>query len=179
MPIGIYQHKSIPEEVRKKISIKMKGKRPYEMTDEIRKNISEGHKGQTPWNKDKTGIYSEETKNKIGKNNPNYKDGITLGEKRKEYIDIYNKDYKRRIRMATIDALGSKCIKCGFDDIRALQIDHINGGGCKELKNFPGHGKSYYKYVLESFLRGENKYQLLCANCNWIKRVENNEVKGK
>jgi hypothetical protein len=58
------------------------------------------------------------------------------------------KDYLQRMRLSVLEALGGECIRCGFDDKRALQIDHI---------------------------KGENKYQLLCANCNWIKRVENNE----
>ena len=132
--------------------------------------------GRTAWNKGKTNIYSDETLRKIGVNNPNYKGGITTGEKRKTYVKNYNRDYKRRVRKATLDALGGCCVICGFEDDRALQIDHINGGGSKELKTFPGHGKSYYKHVLESFLKEENKYQLLCANCNWIKRDKNNEL---
>jgi group I intron endonuclease len=33
---------------------------------ETRIRVSEGHKGQIPWNKGKTGIYSEETRKKIG-----------------------------------------------------------------------------------------------------------------
>ena len=89
----------------------------------------------------------------------------------------YQKNYLRKIRNAVIEALGSKCITCGFDDRRALQIDHINGGGSKERKTRPYRG-SFHNAVLKSFLAKENKYQLLCANCNWIKRVENREAKG-
>lgn len=83
--------------------------------------------------------------------------------------------YLKKERNATVEALGGKCIQCGFDDKRALQIDHIDGGGSKERKerNFKG---SFNKHVLQSFLKGENKYQLLCANCNWIKRSVNNEM---
>ena len=61
------------------------------------------------------------------------------------------------------------CCKCGFDDIRALQIDHINGGGLKHFKSHTSVG--YYKSMLDE----PEKYQLLCANCNWIKRYENKE----
>ena len=69
--------------------------------------------------------------------------------------------------------LGNKCVICDFEDARALQIDHIAGGGNsdphrRDRRIFLGH-------VLESIERGENKYQLLCANCNWIKRVEQKE----
>jgi hypothetical protein len=94
--------------------------------------------------------------------------------KRKEYLQNYQRVYLRRIRKSTIEALGGSCIRCGFSDVRALQIDHINGGGSKERKGKTFSGQ-FHKNVLKSFLNNENKYQLLCANCNWIKRVENNE----
>ena len=72
--------------------------------------------------------------------------------------------------------MGGKCVRCGFSDPRALQIDHINGGGSKERKE-RGFNGNFHRHVLKSFINKENKYQLLCANCNWIKRVENNESK--
>lgn len=80
----------------------------------------------------------------------------------------------KRTRIAALDILGKECIKCGFSDPRALQIDHINGDGATDRKTIT---KLFYKVVIESILKGENKYQLLCANCNWIKRVENKEYK--
>ena len=58
-----------------------------------------------------------------------------------------------------------------------LQIDHINGGGVKELKKV--NGTEHTKKVIRSVLNKENKYQLLCANCNWIKRVLNKEATGR
>ena len=100
-------------------------------------------------------------------------------EYRKEHrprISKYQRDYLRNLRRSMVDALGGKCIRCGFEDIRALQIDHINGGGSEERRDKKYRGASLHKIVLESFLRGENKYQLLCANCNWIKREENQEL---
>lgn len=74
-------------------------------------------------------------------------------------------------------ALGSICVKCGFSDSRALQIDHINGGGYTERKLYPTNPKKYYADILKSIKNNECKYQLLCANCNWIKRFENNETR--
>ena len=95
-------------------------------------------------------------------------------EYQKKYQKTYQKQYLRNLRKATIEALGGKCIKCGFSDTRALQIDHINGGGSKERKNKTFKG-IFHRNVIKSFLIQENKYQLLCANCNWIKRYDNNE----
>lgn len=77
-------------------------------------------------------------------------------------------------RIEVVELLGGKCMRCDFSDIRALQIDHVNGSGIKDRKSIT---KMYYPVVIESVSNKEGKYQLLCANCNWIKRFENNEVR--
>lgn len=79
-----------------------------------------------------------------------------------------------RIRSATLALLGGKCVQCGFSDVRALQIDHINGGGNKDRRS-SGGPSTYYGIVQKSFSNGDGKYQLLCANCNMIKRFVNKE----
>ena len=104
-------------------------------------------------------------KGQVGEKHPAWKHGNSRE---------YQREYLRKVRMSVLEALSKVCARCGFDDIRALQIDHINGGGSKERKE-RGFGKNFHKHVLSSFIKGENRYQLLCANCNWIKRVENNE----
>lgn len=80
--------------------------------------------------------------------------------------------YQTSLRLKVILFLGGKCFTCGFSDIRALQIDHIEGGGTKLNKTI-----SWSKRYLE-ILAGKNtvKVQILCANCNWIKRWENKEL---
>ena len=105
-------------------------------------------------------------------------------EHRKEFY-IYQKRYRQKLRVEVLETLGSKCQKCGFSDIRALQIDHINGGGSKELKSLGKCGSRYTKFLMNIKNLGKDdkeklfsKYQLLCANCNWIKRSENNECKN-
>ena len=80
----------------------------------------------------------------------------------------------RKWRKLALEKLGNKCCKCGFDNPKALQIDHINGGGIKEIRGHTYKG-IYSKHVINSVANNENKYQLLCANCNWIKKVDNNE----
>jgi len=68
------------------------------------------------------------------------------------------------------------CIKCGFNDIRALSIDHINGGGQKHT-GIVGWGINLYKWLKRNnYPKG---YQTLCMNCQWIKRVENKEFRGR
>jgi hypothetical protein len=75
-------------------------------------------------------------------------------------------------RLMCINVLGGKCSRCGFSDIRALQIDHVNGGGQKEIKKI-GSYKMYQNIIENEDVR--KNYQILCANCNWIKRYENKE----
>ncbi len=81
-------------------------------------------------------------------------------------------------RSLVLDILGNKCIQCGFSDKRALQIDHINGGGTEKRLKGIDVGIPYHKRVIDSFLNGDNEYQLLCANCNWIKAIENREIRN-
>jgi hypothetical protein len=75
--------------------------------------------------------------------------------------------------------LGGQCAnpfgqhKEPYTDIRALQIDHVNGNGKKDIGS--KCRTTYYRKVLEQIKNGSKDYQLLCANCNWIKRITNNE----
>lgn len=85
----------------------------------------------------------------------------------------YNKSYNRSIRLKSIELLGGKCHRCGFSDWRALQFDHTNGGGNRDTKNMSGMKN---KVIHDRISSGEHPYQLLCANCNWIKRYEEDET---
>lgn len=74
-------------------------------------------------------------------------------------------------RIKSVEYLGGKCYICGFGDWRALQIDHIKGGGSKENRTIGPGG------IQDRVLQGKKGYQLLCANCNWIKRYEQKETR--
>src|SRR6266851_8117196 len=84
--------------------------------------------------------------------------------KHNETQKVWSKQERLRVRNEILALLGGKCAKCPFDDPRALQVDHINGGGVKHYKNKTS-SLSYYKGILASIKNGEGKYQLLCANC--------------
>lgn len=87
---------------------------------------------------------------------------------------IRRREREHKQRMRIIELFGGKCVRCGFSDWRALQVDHINGGGNKERESF--NRCAYLKHI-ENLSEEErkSKYQLLCANCNYIKRFENKE----
>jgi len=74
--------------------------------------------------------------------------------------------------MAAIKTLGGKCVRCGFSDWRALQFDHVAGGGKQDLTM---QRRSTINYPNEVAENKNGEFQLLCANCNWIKRIEKAE----
>lgn len=106
---------------------------------------------------------------------------------RKEYLrEVYHnniEEYRlkrgenaRRRRREILEILGGSCVKCGFTDPRALHIDHVNGGGSKERKTYGHSPSALLRKVRESLDSGKHTYQILCANCNYIKRSENKEM---
>ena len=79
------------------------------------------------------------------------------------------------------EAMGGKCTKCGFDDHRALCIDHIKGDG-KTHRYGSGTritGANLYRMLLASPEEIEGRFQLLCCNCNQIKKLTCGEGRGK
>lgn len=95
------------------------------------------------------------------------------------------KKYESKIKKEAYYLLGNRCanpdclVPGGCADIRCLQLDHIDGGGSRERreKGFRRVSGSYREIIKNPKLVGI-KYQLLCANCNWIKRVEEREFGG-
>jgi hypothetical protein len=82
--------------------------------------------------------------------------------------------YKLRIKTEVLTHYGNgkcACVKCGFSDIRALSIDHINGNGSQERNK-------KVRVFCYNWLRSNNYpdgYQTLCMNCQFIKRIEQGE----
>ena len=77
--------------------------------------------------------------------------------------------HHQRMRIEILELLGGCfCKECGFSDWRALQIDHIEGGGHEERKK--------QKEIVK---KNPERYQVLCANCNWIKKYEKGESSKK
>jgi hypothetical protein len=97
---------------------------------------------------------------------------------------VRQKEFRASRKEAAYKKLGNKCSNpaCqwlnpdgsrGCTDQRCLQVDHVQGDGHIERKeNKGGDTAALYGRVLKDT---DNRYQLLCANCNWIKRVLNKE----
>lgn len=133
-------------------------------------------------NKDRISVYQKEYRKKnperLRANERDYR--TRFKEKHGMCINTYD---AHRFREEIIRLLGGKCSnsKCqvlrGLVNPLCLQIDHVGGGGNKERKQYHT-AESYYRHVLTEIKNGSKAYKLLCANCNWIKRYENNEVRS-
>ena len=119
--------------------------------------------------------YSERNKEKV----KIWKRTWVINNKEKVYTNSRN--WWHRLKQEIFELLGTKCSNpnCPIPseklDIRALQIDHVRGGGMRHIKNVPRN--HYYKSILNEIKAGSKDYQLLCAYCNWMKRFENKEYR--
>lgn len=86
------------------------------------------------------------------------KDGIERNLKRK--INVFNQ-YG-----------GCFCKCCGEQQVEFLSIDHINNDGGLERKNIK-QTKYIYCWLTKNKFPDHDRYQVLCANCQQGKRLNN------
>lgn len=79
------------------------------------------------------------------------------------------------LRSAVLSMLGGRCVECGHDDIRVLEINHVHNDGYLLVReNGPGRRVSSgltYKH-LRLIRDGEDpldRYEALCANCHALR----------
>lgn len=72
-----------------------------------------------------------------------------------------------KYKSQVINKLGGKCVNCGIDDIRVLQINHLDGDGGEERL----YGMNMYKVILDGS-RDTDDLDIRCANCNIIYEYE-------
>ena len=100
-----------------------------------------------------------------------------------EYVKNYqkiNKDKKRiwgnndqrRVRRELLSLLGNVCIVCGTTE--RIELDHKDGGGCKDRK-LKGGNQVMYRYYLKHPKEAKKKLQLLCKTHNLEKEYSNGE----
>lgn len=129
----------------------------------------------------------DETTKKWTINHPDYQKDYYAKHREKESADIslYQHQHPKEVqashrewhhtrRLKVFELLGGKCCHCEEISVFCLQIDHINGGGTKHFKSRGTIG--LLSDVLADSDR-KSKYQLLCANCNWVKRWASKEIR--
>lgn len=58
---------------------------------------------------------------------PHIETSVRYYERNKVMVSTKRSNYNHNNRELLFDLLGGKCCRCGFDDVRALQVDHKNG----------------------------------------------------
>jgi hypothetical protein len=91
-----------------------------------------------------------------------------------EHYRAKNRRYNEKIKKETFKQYSPllRCQRCGFADLRALSIDHIDGGGAAH-RRVVSDGRRGFNFYL--WLRQEGYppgFQVLCMNCQFIKKAE-------
>ena len=98
--------------------------------------------------------------------------------KQKELYSARSKIWRENIKLEVLSHYSGgipHCNMCGESRMVCLSIDHINGGGDKHRKEIGGGGSVIYNWLrTNKFPKG---YQVLCMNCQWVKRALNGEVR--
>jgi succinate dehydrogenase/fumarate reductase flavoprotein subunit len=86
----------------------------------------------------------------------------------------YKRERIQDLRERVFRVYGDKCVRCGFNDKRALQLDHVLDNGAEHRRGLNGAQNRGSSKVWRDAVAEyrPDLYQILCANCNWIKRAE-------
>jgi hypothetical protein len=80
------------------------------------------------------------------------------------------------LRLRAIETLGGRCVRCELADVRVLVIDHVEGRG-REQRDAGERGNRLYRAVVAEG-PASGRFQALCHNCNFLKRIELGEHVG-
>lgn len=90
-------------------------------------------------------------------------------EKQKKYQRIWRRNRNEITRAKAFDILGGKCVECGIEDWRVLQIDHKERILRKtRIDKSEDTGANLRRKIVSGYV-DKDKLQLLCANCHQIK----------
>ena len=144
--------------------------------------IKEGFTNQKEYKRLYGKEYAKDPKRLMLVNSPEYKAYM------KEYSKKYrrNPEYKAKknartretraqLRLEILNHYSNNslvCAHCGYDDVRALDLDHVENCGGEHRKKVGRRGATYDIYAELKRNGFPDGYQVLCRNCNWIKEIE-------
>jgi len=109
---------------------------------------------------------SEETKERLRENTRNWRRTHLTSAAANQ------KKFNQRVKIEVLTYYGKGklvCVRCGFSEVDALCLDHVDGKGTQARKNGHQAGVRLYRRLRGSgFPKG---YQTLCANCNILKMI--------
>lgn len=95
----------------------------------------------------------------------------------KEEREAYHKQWRQELKLAVLTYYSIQdypiCARCGEKDTDVLCIDHINGGGGKHVREINKAGNTFYGWLRKN--NYPEGFQVLCANCNLKKRIQEKE----
>ncbi len=84
---------------------------------------------------------------------------------------FYSAKARNKVKDQVYKAYGGYvCNRCGISDRRCLSIDHINNDGAAHRKAIGVRGGTFYRWIRKN--NYPPMFQILCMNCQWIKRAE-------
>ncbi len=95
------------------------------------------------------------------------------------YFRSYMKDYRKGIKYDVMFHYSNgepTCNICHENRMDCLSIDHIHGNGRKHRREIGLSGQGFYQWLKRNDYPAG--YQVLCMNCQFIKRAENKECKA-
>ena len=82
----------------------------------------------------------------------------------------YDRKAHRRLREKVFEVLGgARCSNCRCDVFDILEVNHLNGGGRRELKT--KQSRQLYREIISGQVEQAN-YNVLCRVCNALHYVE-------
>lgn len=104
------------------------------------------------------------------------KDPKKLNKLKKYYEENYelvkqkSKENRWKFRLSVLKIVGNdilKCVNCGCNNPKLLEINHKNGGGIKESRN-----ANRFYYSIKKLERNIDDLELTCRICNTLHYVE-------
>lgn len=102
------------------------------------------------------------------------KNKAMLEERRRPGRNAHVRSAYLELKISVYSKLGNVC-KCGENRMACLSIDHVFGNGAEDRRTTKGSFARLRKILSDN----TGAYQILCMNCQWIKRVENKEHLSK
>jgi len=77
---------------------------------------------------------------------------------------------RKRVLFKIGGSVPARCVRCGCDDYRLLEINHKNGGGTSE-RDYVGKIQAFYWNIIKG-RRPTDDLEILCRPCNSIHWLE-------
>jgi hypothetical protein len=96
----------------------------------------------------------------------------------RERQKINGKNFRERTKYRIFNLYSGgepKCAQCGENRMVCLSIDHIQGDGAKHRRELNGgRGTELYLSIEKNY--DPSRFQVLCMNCQWVKRANRDET---